>query len=128
MRLLLDTNVFLWSASEPRRLGAAREAIEERGNDLLISTVVVWEIAIKYAIGRLPLHEEPAVFVPKHTVRLEARPSAIGDEHALGVATLPMLHRDPFDRLLVCQAQHIGATLVTSDAVLARYDVETLLV
>lgn len=128
MRLLLDTNVFLWSANEPRRLGTCREAIEDRGNDLLISTVVAWEIAIKYVIGRLPLHEEPAVFVPKHTVRLEARPVAISDEHALGVATLPLLHRDPFDRLLVIQARQLGATLVTSDAVLARYDVETLLV
>lgn len=128
MRLLLDTNVFLWSAGEPRRLGAARDAIEDRRNDLLISTVVVWEIAIKFAIGRLPLPDEPAIFVPERTARLEARAVGISDEHALGVATLPLLHRDPFDRLLVSQAQQLGATLVTSDAVLAGYDIEILLV
>ncbi len=128
MRLLLDTNALIWSRSAPQRLGSARGAIEDAANELLVSTVAAWEIAIKWSIGRLELPAPPAFYVPDRVRALGGMMVPITADHALGVATLPLLHRDPFDRLLVSQAQRLGATLVTSDAILAEYDVETLLV
>ncbi len=128
MRLFLDTNALIWSRSAPERLGAARDVIEDAGNELLVSVVVAWEIAIKWSIGRLELPAPPAFYVPDRVRALGGSMVPITSEHALGVAALPLLHRDPFDRLLVSQAQELGATLVTADAVIAEYDVETLLV
>ncbi len=128
MRLLLDTNAFLWTTSAPARLGRARELIEDGDNELLVSAVVAWELAIKHGLGRMPLPEPPATYVPDRIRRLDARPIPVVHEHALGVATLPRLHRDPFDRLLVAQALALDATLVTGDAALADYPCRTLLV
>jgi len=128
VRLLLDTHIFLWSAQDPARLVPARATLADPGNDALVSTVVAWEIAIKYALGRLPLPVPPASFVPEVTADLQASALAITHGHALGVAQLPPLHADPFDRLLVAQAIALDATLVTADAVLANYDCRTLLV
>jgi len=128
VRLLLDTHVFLWMLKEPERLGGAIAHLEDPANELLLSAVVAWEIAIKHALGRMPLPEPPASYVPSRTRALGALAISITREHALGVASLPPIHRDPFDRLLVSQALALGATLVTGDAVLAGYAAETLLV
>lgn len=128
MRLLIDTNVLLWSRSAPDRLGATRSVLEDTGNELLVSAVVAWEIAIKHALGRLELPAPPAAYVPDRVRALDARAVAITHGHALRAATLPSIHGDPFDRLLVAQALALGATLVTADATLADYPAETLLV
>ena len=128
MRLLLDTHIFLWSAQDPARLAPARAALADPGNDTLVSTVVAWEIAIKYALGRLPLPVPPASFVPEVSADLQAGALAITHEHALGSGALPPIHADPFDRLLVAQAIALDATLVTADAILAGYPCRTLLV
>lgn len=128
MRLLLDTNVVLWSRSAPQRLAAARALVEDGTNELLVSAVVAWEVAIKYALGRLELPRAPAEFLPDLMRALDASSVAITHVHALGVAALPPLHGDPFDRLLAAQAVALEATLVTGDAILAEYPCETLLV
>ena len=128
MRLLLDTHIMLWSQQNRARLGRLLGTLEDPTNDLLLSAVVGWEIAIKYALSRLPLPEPPERWVPDRAAAIGAELVPITHAHGLGVAMLPPIHGDPFDRLLVSQAQQLGATLVTADAILAEYDVETLLV
>jgi len=128
VRLLLDTHIFLWLLTTPERLGHHVESIEDPANELLVSAVVAWEIAIKHALGRMPLPAPAAFYVPDRMRAIGARPVPVTHAHALGVAELPLLHRDPFDRLLVAQALRLDATLVTGDAVLAGYRAETLLV
>lgn len=127
MRLLLDTHIFLWALGHPARLGRGRALIEDRANDLLVSAVTAWEIAIKHALGRLPLPEPVASYVGGRMHQLGAQAVSVSHAHALGVASLARLHRDPFDRLLVAQAIALEATLVTADPVLAGYPVETML-
>jgi PIN domain nuclease of toxin-antitoxin system len=128
VRLLLDTHVFLWLNAAPERLGVALTEIEDSRNRLVVSAVTSWEIAIKHARGRLPLPDPPERYVPDLIRRIGAEALAIEHAHALGVASLPLLHRDPFDRLLVAQADLIEATLVTADQRIAEYPIRTLMV
>lgn len=123
MKLLLDTHIVLWWLDdEPRLSAAARRAISDPSNQVLLSAVVVWEIRIKEAIGKLALPEN-------FTSALEEEDFLhlpITTKHAHALAKLPMLHRDPFDRMLICQAQEEGASLITADSAMGRYDVELL--
>lgn len=128
MRLLLDTHVFLWLQTEPERLGAHLPAVEDESTDLLVSAASSWEIAIKHGLGRLELPEPPGRYVPDRLRAIDAQPVAVEHAHALAVASLPRLHRDPFDRLLVAQSQALDAPIVTADPSVAQYDVATLLV
>ncbi|MDQ3632448.1 MAG: type II toxin-antitoxin system VapC family toxin [Actinomycetota bacterium] len=128
MKLLLDTNVVLWLMTDTARLRSQLPLLKDPASELLVSAVVAWEIAIKYALGRLPLPEPPATFVPEMVRCTGATSVAITPAQTLGVASLAPLHGDPFDRLLVAQAMQLDATLVTADAVLAGYPAETLLV
>ena len=127
MRLLLDTHCWLWWMVEPRLLSrAASEALHNRSNTVLVSAVTSWEIAIKYSLGRLPLPEPPGVFIPSRIRRDGFEPLVVTHEHALGVERLPLIHRDPFDRLLISQALSEDAVLVTDDKAIRRYDVAVL--
>lgn len=127
MRLLLDTHVWLWLQVSPERLGArAFEAVSSTANELVLSAASAWEIAIKYRLGKLPLPEPPARYVPERVLRHGVTWLPIAPHHALAVADLPELHGDPFDRLLVAQAMAEGLTLVTADGALAAYGVAIL--
>lgn len=128
MRLLLDTHVFLWLNTEPERLGDHLALVENPRHDRLVSAASSWEIAIKSAVGRLQLPEPVARWMPARLADIGATPVPIEHSHALAVADLPPHHRDPFDRLLVAQAQMLGVPLLTSDRQIARYDVDILLV
>ncbi len=128
MRLLLDTHVFVWAVVEPERIGEPLAAMQNERNALLLSAVASWELAIKAAIGRFDLSEAVRTWVPRHAARFGCSLIDVTHAQALAVAELPMHHRDPFDRLLVAQAVDLGATIVTADAVLQRYDVDVLLV
>lgn len=128
MRLLLDTHVFLRLLAEPERLGDHLRSIEDPRNDLLLSAASSWEIAIKVSLGRLVLPDHPRRYVPDRMRAIGAESLAVEHAHALAVADLPMLHRDPFDRLLIAQARHLKLRIVTADPEIARYDVRTLLV
>ena len=128
MKALLDTNAFLWLDDRPEQLGDVAETLADADTDLLVSAVVSWEIAIKFALGRLQLRLAPERLVPEAIRLMGAQPIAIEHRDALGVAALPPIHGDPFDRLLVAQAIAYGATLVTADRRLAEYPVQTLLV
>jgi len=127
MRLLLDTHVWLWWFLEPGRLSdRARAAIAAKGNTLLFSAASSWEIAVKHALKKLKLPEPPALFVPQRIARHGMVPLPIEHSHALRVAELPRRHSDPFDRLLVAQAQLEKATVVTADPSFVLYDVDIL--
>jgi PIN domain nuclease of toxin-antitoxin system len=128
VRILLDTHVFLWLLTEPERLGEHLPIAEDHSNELLLSAVSSWEIAIKHGLGRLPLPEPPQRYVPERLRAIGARALPIEHTHALAVAALEPLHRDPFDRLLVAQAGLLGVPILTADAAIAQYPVDTLMV
>jgi PIN domain nuclease of toxin-antitoxin system len=126
VNLLLDTQVFLWLQTDPERLGEHREVVEDRRTELWLSAASSWEIAIKFQLGRLPLPEPPERYVPDRMRAIGARALPIEHPHALAVATLPSLHHDPFDRLLVAQAMLLDLTIATADPALAQYPISTL--
>lgn len=127
MRVLLDTHCWLWMQSAPTRLSPdGVRVVEDPDNELLLSTVSSWEIAIKYALGRLSLPEPPARYVPDRIQSSGVIPIPVEHPHALHVATLPPHHRDPFDRLLISQAQVLGVSILTADPQFAPYDVKVL--
>jgi PIN domain nuclease of toxin-antitoxin system len=128
VRLLLDTHVFLWLQTEPERLGDHLAVVEDRSTTLLLSAASSWEIAIKFGLGRLPLPEPPERYVPARMRAIGAEALPIEHSHALAVAALPALHHDPFDRLLVAQAEATSAVVLTADPAVAQYPAETLLV
>lgn len=127
MKLLLDTHIFLWLQTDPERLGDQLRVVEDERTELLLSAVSSWEIAIKYGLGRLPLPEPPERYVPSRMRAIAAEALAVEHPHALAVATLPNLHRDPFDRLLIAQASLLGLTILTADRAVAQYPVPTLM-
>ncbi|MDR3750318.1 MAG: type II toxin-antitoxin system VapC family toxin [Terracidiphilus sp.] len=123
MKLLLDTHAFLWWDSNDAHLpGALRAAIASPGNEVYVSAVTVWEIAIKRASGKLIFGKAVAKAIEEH----EFLPLPITVEHAEWAGSLPQLHRDPFDRLLVAQAHLEGMVLVTVDEQILRYEVPHL--
>lgn len=124
MRLLLDTHVLLWSATDPLRLRAeARAALEDGANEVLMSIVGAWEIAIKQSLGKLDLPSPAEQWLPEVLRRTGFEVAELGLAAALRVRGLPWHHRDPFDRLLVAQALEEGYTIVTHDEVFAAYGV-----
>jgi PIN domain nuclease of toxin-antitoxin system len=127
MKLLLDTHVWLWMQVAPERLSPATAALlSDTSNEVLLSAASAWEIAIKYALGRLALPVPPSDYVASRMARSGTAGLPVAHRHALHVANLPPHHRDPFDRLLVAQAQLEGLTLVTADEQLDAYDVSKL--
>ncbi|MDX6646595.1 MAG: hypothetical protein QOK40_2322, partial [Miltoncostaeaceae bacterium] len=126
LRALLDTHAFLWLQTAPERLGRQLALIEDPRTELLVSAASAWEIAIKHALGRLTLPEPPERYVPDRMRAVRARPLAVEHSHALAVASLPPLHRDPFDRLLVAQARALDVPIVTADPAVGAYDVQLL--
>lgn len=127
MRLLLDTHVWLWWMTSPSRLPhVTGDALGVADNSRFWSAACAWEIGVKYALGKLPLPVDPREFVRTRMVETGASGLPVTHEHALVAAALPLHHRDPFDRLLVAQAQVDGLTLVTGDPQMAAYDVPIL--
>ena len=125
MKLLLDTHVWLWTLVSPQRIPSdTRALLAEPENTLVLSAASSWEIAIKWRLGKLPLPEPPAQFIPPRLVRDGIEPLSVQHHHAQAVAELPEHHKDPFDRLLVVQARIERLILVTADPKLADYDVE----
>lgn len=128
-RFLLDTHVWLWSMISPAKLGGEGIGLlEDTDSELYLSSASSWEIAIKYRLGRLPLPEPPHAFIPPRLIRDGIIPLAVEHHHACQVANLPDLHRDPFDRLLIAQAQTEHLVFITADRILSDYDVEMVLI
>ncbi|HEY3115329.1 MAG TPA: type II toxin-antitoxin system VapC family toxin, partial [Chloroflexota bacterium] len=126
MNLLLDTMALIWWLEDPPRLGAARAAIEDPTNEVYVSAASAWEIATKVSRGRLALPPDVAAWLPRVMEKDRFTPLAITVAHAAAVEYLPRHHRDPFDRLLIAQATVEGVRIVTSDPLVARYDVPVL--
>jgi PIN domain nuclease of toxin-antitoxin system len=122
VKLLLDTCTFLWIASgAPQLSPRARTLFASPENEVYLSAGSAWEIAIKHGLGKLPLPESPARFVPEMRERHGIEPLAIDERATLHIARLPELHRDPFDRLLVSQAIVHGLTILTPDPLITQY-------
>lgn len=127
MRLLLDTQTLLWWRQGHRKLGArARRTIEKGAAGVSVSVATAWEIAIKFRRGQLKLSDPPHIWLPRAIEDGGFDVLAVQIDHALAVASLPDHHADPFDRLLIAQAQIEELTLVTSDAAFDDYDVRFL--
>lgn len=123
MRLLLDTHVLLWWLDDPLLLSlAARKAIESGNNDVFISAVVVWELIIKKALGKLTIPENLEEVIGQQ--QFEQLPITI--PHALALESLPTLHNDPFDRILLAQAKAENLILVTRDQNIKNYGIPYL--
>ena len=123
MRVLLDTHVLLWALMGDDRLAVTTvDLIEDPANEVRASAASAWEIAIKQAVGRLDAPADLAAAIDATGFA----PLAITVDHALRAGDLPPHHRDPFDRMLVAQAQAEGLTIVTRDEQIGRYDVATV--
>lgn len=121
MKLLLDTHLLLWAASAPQRLPAQAAAlIENHDNQPVFSIASIWEVAIKASLGREDFQAD-ATLLRRGLIENGYSELPIAGEHAVAVASLPMLHRDPFDRILVAQAQVEGILLLTVDTLVAAY-------
>ena len=122
MRLLLDTHVFLWYIAADAKLPTAfRTAIQNPANEVFLSVVSVWEAVIKYQLGKLPLPAPPADYLPRRRDAHGIASLPIDEGSMPYLAGLPLLHRDPFDRLIVAQAIQHGLTVATVDAEVAAY-------
>jgi len=123
VRLLVDTHALLWSIGDPERLSdVARAALWDPANEVRVSVASVWEIGIKRALGMLTAPDD----LRPHLEAANFIPLLISLEHAKVAGSLPLHHRDPFDRMLIAQAQIESLTLVTRDERFARYGVQIL--
>jgi PIN domain nuclease of toxin-antitoxin system len=112
MRVLVDTCTFLWMADDAPELStSARTVVTDPDNEVYLSAASVWEIAIKHALGKLPLPEPPRQFVPTQRTLLALTMLPIEEAAVLALDRLPAFHRDPFDRVLVCQALTHGLVI-----------------
>ena len=127
MRILLDTVTFLWAVSEAAELSdEARELFVDPDNEIYLSSVSTWEIAIKHSLGKLPLPEPPAKFIPAQRKHHGIDVLSLDEEATLYLTRLPVLHRDPFDRMLVCQAVVQHLVILTPDELINQYSVRTI--
>jgi PIN domain nuclease of toxin-antitoxin system len=124
MRFLLDTHVLLWAATEPTKLGPrAKAAIDDPSNERLFSAVTIWELAIKLKIDKIEVPGGLPRFLSYAKSELMLIPLNVIPEHALVVETLPLHHRDPFDRMLVAQSLYESLPIISIDAKLDAYGV-----
>ena len=126
MRLLLDTHVWLWLLDQPKRIAEPVFRQIDEASELLLSAASIWELAIKAQLGKLGAKATVGELRNEILNEMAAAELAITASHALVAAQLPMIHRDPFDRMLIAQAQSEGVALVTADADIVRYGGEIL--
>ncbi len=127
MKALLDTHAFLWWITDFSRLSKkAFEYISNGNNELYLSSVSCWELAIKENLGRIELPDRIEMLIADELRINSIKPLFISINHALNITNLPNLHRDPFDRMLISQAQIEGLSIVSRDAVIPKYDVEVI--
>jgi len=127
MRILLDTCEFLWLVTGDAKLSPqVASAVRDARNDVYLSAVSFWEITLKHSLGKLVLPQPPAQFVPLQRDQHLIAPLALDEAAVAELSGLPRLHRDPFDRMLVCQAKAHGLTLASSDTLVRQYPVALL--
>lgn len=127
MKLLLDTCTFLWIITDAPELSAkARELFIDPANEAFLSAVSTWEISVKHALGRLPLPELPSRFIPTQREKHAIDPLPLEEEATLYLPALPEYHKDPFDRMLICQAMVHGMVILTPDDLITQYPVRSV--
>jgi PIN domain nuclease of toxin-antitoxin system len=127
MRVLLDTQIFLWATAEPARLGGMKSVLQDVSHTIHLSPASTWEIAIKHSLGTLQLPAPPAEFIPTRMSSMQISNLDITHSHTLAVTELAPHHRDPFDRLLLAQANVEEMVIATADPVFARYTDQLLM-
>ncbi len=127
MSLLLDTSVFLWIYFDEKE-NLSSKALKKLGQEesLFISAVSIWEIAIKYSSGKLKFDTNPKVWIDQTLREMGLSLLAIQTSHLLEVSELPFHHKDPFDRLLICQSKIEKIPLLSSDEIFKKYDVDVI--
>ena len=124
MKFLLDTHIFLWWITDAQLLSqTARDIVSDGNSELYWSAASSWEVAIKYKLGRLPLPEVPESFIPTELAKNRIDSLPIVNDHAFRAGQLPIHHRDPFDRMLVAQAQAENMKIISNDRQISLYDV-----
>lgn len=124
---LLDTHTFLWMDHDPDNLSdTAREICKERSNQLLLSTVSIWEMQIKYQLGKLKLPADLPYIIENQVSTNDMTILSIEPVQIYKLATLPDIHRDPFDRMLIAQALLIGSPIITKDKKFSGYPIDTI--
>jgi len=127
MKLLLDTHVFLWFIVGSNRLPSHwRASIESTSNDVYLSVISVWEAIIKHGIGKLALPKDPGEYLPAQRRRHQISDLELDEASVARLTKLPAIHRDPFDRMLACQALEHDLVLMTVDPVFRSYSVSIL--
>ncbi|WP_373545889.1 type II toxin-antitoxin system VapC family toxin [Chamaesiphon sp.] len=127
MRILLDTHIFLWFISGDSQLSTdVLDAIRDPGNEVYLSAISVWEAIVKYQLGKLPLPEHPETYLPKQRDLHQIASLALDESSVTQLAKLPPLHRDPFDRMLICQALQNSLTIATVDSAVRAYPVSVM--
>ena len=127
MKILLDTCTFLWVITDAPELSiTARQLFTDASNEVYLSAVSTWEIAVKHALGRLPLPQSPERFIPTQRERHGIDPLPLEEEATLYLPRIPGYHKDPFDRMLVCQAIVHGLIILTPDELILRYPIRSM--
>jgi PIN domain nuclease of toxin-antitoxin system len=125
MRLLIDTCVFLWETSNPKQLSPrVLDILCDAENQVFVSVATIWEIGIKVGLTRLELPPDPKTYISDLLQRYSLNLLPIGLSHALEVGALPHFHRDPFDRMIIAQAQVEGLPVATADHAFRHYKVD----
>lgn len=127
MRILLDTCEFLWLVTGDAKLSPQTiSAVRDPKNEVFLSAVSFWEISLKHSLGKLPLPQPPAQFVPLQREKHLIASLPLDEAAVTQLSGLPVLHRDPFDRILICQAKAYDLTFASSDPVVRQYPVALL--
>ena len=127
MKILLDTHIFLWFISGNHQLSTElREIICDLDNEVYLSVVSIWECIIKYQLGKLSLPESPEIYLPKQRDLHQISSLSLDENSVAQLIQLPLLHRDPFDRILICQALQNSLTIATVDLAIRAYSVNVI--
>ncbi len=127
MKILLDTHIFLWFISGDTQLSTdVQDVIRDPDNEVYLSAISVWEATVKYQLGKLPLPGHPEIYLPRQRDLHQIVSLALDESSVVQLAALPPLHKDPFDRMLICQALQHGLTIATVDAAVRAYSVSVI--
>ena len=127
MKVLVDTNILIWALINPQRLSEkAIDVLLNPDTEIVVSSASLWEIGIKYHAGKMPEIARIFMRIEYYLTALDAQELPITHKHALLAASLPLIHKDPFDRVLVAQSLAEGLPLVTKDAILGKYNISVI--
>ena len=126
MQLLLDTHTFLWAVSGDDRLSKNACVAFQNAKRLFLSSISSWEINTKYNAGKLPLPEQPSLYIPKQRTKHQIETLAFTEADTFQLSKLPLIHKDPFDRMLIAQAIANNLTILTADSAITQYPIATL--